>query len=210
MPVETLAALRGLDVPVSFIVGNGDREVLECARGVETEWYRQAQDSWRVPVKWNAEQLERDDVEHIAAWPNTCRVSIEGTGNVLFCHATPRNDTDCFTSLTHEKVLMPLFVGLDADVVVCGHTHMQFDRIVGGVRVVNAGSVGMPFAAPGAYWLRLGPEVEFRRTDFDVVAAAARIRATKFPQADAFAESNVLHPPSEASMLRVFTEGGLK
>jgi putative phosphoesterase len=209
MPVETLAALRGLDLPVSFIVGNGDREVLEYARGRETEWYQHAQDSWRVPIRWNAEQLARDDVASVAAWPNTCRLRIDGLGSVLFCHATPRNDTDCFTRLTREEVLRPLFTGLDVDVVVCGHTHMQFNRMVGSVRVVNAGSVGMPFATPGAYWLLLGSDVELRRTEYDVAVAAARIRETRYPHADDFAEASVLHPPSEASMLRVFTDSGL-
>src|ERR1700730_1351231 len=50
-----------------------------------------------------------------------------------------------------------------SDLAVCGHTHMQFDRRIGDVRVVNAGSVGMPYAEPGAYRLLLGPGVEFRR-----------------------------------------------
>jgi predicted phosphodiesterase len=44
-----------------------------------------------------------------------------------------------------------VFEHVRAHVVVCGHTHMQFDRWVGDARVVNAGSVGMPFGEPGAY-----------------------------------------------------------
>jgi predicted phosphodiesterase len=35
---------------------------------------------------------------------------------------------------------------IEPNLVVCGHTHMQFDRAIGGVCVVNAGSVGMPFS----------------------------------------------------------------
>ena len=46
-------------------------------------------------------------------------------------------------------------------VVVCGHTHRQFDRRIDRWRVVNAGSVGMPYEGrPGAYWALLGPGVE--------------------------------------------------
>jgi putative phosphoesterase len=56
--------------------------------------------------------------------------------------------------------------GVDADVVVCGHTHVQFDRRIGDTRLVNAGSVGMPYEhEPGAYWALLdGADVELRHT----------------------------------------------
>ncbi len=71
--------------------------------------------------------------------------------------------------------------------VVCGHTNMQFDRRVGGIRVVNAGSVGMPFEEPGAYWLLLGPDVQLRHTKYDLAKAADRIRRTKYPHPEDFA-----------------------
>ena len=93
---------------------------------------------------------------------------------------------------------------------VCGHTHMQFDRKIGSVRVVNAGSVGMPFGQPGAYWLLLGPRVELRHTAYDLTEAADRIMNTKYPQAKDFAENNVLRPPSEAEMLQSFARVELK
>jgi diadenosine tetraphosphatase ApaH/serine/threonine PP2A family protein phosphatase len=105
---------------------------------------------------------------------------------------------------------MPLFEDLHVSVVVCGHTHMQFDRMVGKTRVVNAGSVGMPFGEPGADWLLLGPDVELRHTDYDLVHAAEHIRGTKYPQAEDFAVRNVLQPPSEEEMLRVFSRAELK
>ena len=87
---------------------------------------------------------------------------------------------------------------------------MQFDRTIGTVRVVNAGSVGMPFGEPGAYWLLLGPDVELRRTSYDLERAAARIRATAYPKADEFASRNVLQPPAEADILAMFAKAELK
>jgi diadenosine tetraphosphatase ApaH/serine/threonine PP2A family protein phosphatase len=84
---------------------------------------------------------------------------------------------------------------------------MQFDRTVDGIRVVNAGSVGMPFGKPGACWLLLGNEIEFRRTEYDLDAAALRIRKTGYPPAEDFAANNVLAPPSEEKMLRLFEPG---
>lgn len=131
-------------------------------------------------------------------------MEISGLGKVLFCHATPQNPDDIFTRLTPEDRLVSIFAEADADVIICGHTHMQFDRVIGRRRIVNAGSVGMPFGDPGAYWLLLGPKVEFRRTEYDLESAAARIRKTQYPDGEEFAARHILHPPSEEEMLAAF------
>ena len=178
MPRESLRRLLALDVPVHCIRGNGDREVLARLRGEETE---SVPEQYREVFRWVASQLSEEDEARIAEWPATLRMDIPGLGGVLFCHATPRNDTEIFTRLTPEERLLPIFGGVDAQLVVCGHTHMQFDRMVGGVRVVNAGSTGMPFGNPGAYWLLLGPGVELQRTSYDLEAAAAQIRSNQLP-----------------------------
>jgi diadenosine tetraphosphatase ApaH/serine/threonine PP2A family protein phosphatase len=91
----------------------------------------------------------------IAGWPETLRMQVPELGEVLFVTPPPRNDTEMFTRLTSEDVLAPIFDPLNVPLVVCGHTHMQFDRTIGATRVVNAGSVGMPFqnrAPIGCYW----------------------------------------------------------
>lgn len=180
MPVETMDRLRELDIPAQFIVGNGDREVLAATRGAESKRLPQfALDA----IRWNAQKLDQHHKQWLASWPKTLALEIGGLGRVLFCHATPRDDNEIFTRLTAEERLLPIFAGLDAAVLVCGHTHMQFDRQVGNVRVVNAGSVGMRFGEPGADWLLLGPDgVELRFTPYDVAKADARIRATGYPQ----------------------------
>jgi predicted phosphodiesterase len=201
MAVEALELLLSLDVPARFLRGNGDRAVLELAESGETT---ALPDSYRPTAQWVAEQLTPPHRRVIAGWPDTIRMQIEGIGDVLFCHATPRNDRDIFTRLTDEVRLVPIFVPTAAALVVCGHTHMQFDRRIGGVRVVNAGSVGMPFGDPGAYWLLLSPNVRLMRTDYDLALAAERIRATAYPQASEFASGSVLQPPSEEKMLEVF------
>ncbi len=206
MPRETLACLLDLDIPIQFIQGNGDREVLAVMRGIETGG---VPEQFRESIRWNAQQLGAD-IHQLASWPETLRVQIHGLGDVLFCHATPRNDTEIFTRLTPEDRLLPVFEGLNVPLVVCGHTHMQFDRTIGSVRVVNAGSVGMPFGEPGAYWLLLGPDVQLRDTSYDLAKAAERIRDTKYPQAQDFAARNVLQPPSEGETLELFTRVELR
>jgi hypothetical protein len=87
---------------------------------------------------------------------------------------------------------------------------MPFDRTIGRTRVVNAGSVGMPFGEPGADWLLLGPAIELRHTAYDLEAAARAIRQTAYPDAETFAARSVLNPPSEAQMLEIFSRGELR
>ena len=192
MPRETIRCLLDLDIPVQFIQGNGDRVVLAQMAGTESS---EVPERFREAVRWVAQQIHPEYKPLLAGWPQTLRVQIRGLGEVLFCHATPRNDTEVFTRLTPEDRLLPVFEGVDVPVVVCGHTHMQFDRMIGRIRVVNAGSVGMPFGEPGAYWLLLGPDVQLRHTPYDLAKAAERIRDTKYPQAQDFAARNVLQPP---------------
>lgn len=210
MPRETLAHLSDFEIPVLFIHGNGDREVLARMAHTETDWYRSAPEQWRAPIKWTAEQLDPEHQRLLASWPPMIRVAVEGLGTVLFCHATPRNDTDCFTCLTPDEVLAPIFKQVSEPVIVCGHTHMQFERRIGALRVVNAGSIGMPFGEAGADWLVLGPDVEFRHTAYDLTKAADLFRQTTYPQAEEFAENYVLHPPSEEHMLEVFGRADFK
>jgi len=207
MPRETIARLLNLDLPVQFIQGNGDREVLEKRRGAETGT---VPEQFQEVIRWTAQQLHDEDEQLLVSWPGTLRLDILGLSEVLFCHATPRSDTEIFTRLTPEDRLLPVFEGLNVPVVVCGHTHMQFDRTIGKTRVLNAGSVGMPFGESGAYWLLLGPNVQFRHTRYDLAIAAERIRNTDYPQAQDFATGNVLRPPSEEETLKAFARAELK
>ena len=207
MPRESMALLRGLGIPARFLMGNGDREVLAARRGIETG---AVPEPFRDAIRWNARQLEDDDEAAIASWPATLTAGEPGIDDVFFCHATPRNDTDIFTRDTPDGPLLGLFAAVAAPLVVCGHTHMQFDRFVGETRVVNAGSVGMPFGEPGAYWLLLGPHVELCVTPYDLEAAADRIRKTGYPGAAEFAAKNVLAPPAEADMRTAFAKAALK
>jgi predicted phosphodiesterase len=208
MLAETLACLAALDVPAHYISGNGERIVLAQAAGADIS---EVPERHRAVIRWSGEQLRTGDEAWLRRWPATCRVDVDGVGRVLFCHATPRNDTEVFTRATPHDSLVPVFAGVDAPLVVCGHTHMQFDRMVGTVRVVNAGSVGMPFARPqGAYWLLLGPDVELRRSDYDFTSAADRIRATGFPLAEELAVRYVLDPPTEAETLALFAPAELR
>ena len=202
MSRETVSCLLDVGFPVHFIHGNAEVAVLDQMAGrnpaAVPEQY------WPI-LRWTAQELTEYQ-PLLASWPKTRRLDIAGLGDVLFCHGTPRDDNEVFTRLTPEERLLPVFEGLN--VVVCGHTHMQFDRMIGTTRVVNAGSVGAPFGEPGADWLLLGPEVGFRHTSYDFANAAERMRATNYPED--FAARYVLATPSAAEMLEMFTAASLR
>jgi putative phosphoesterase len=203
MPKECLTRLLELDIPAQFVKGNCDREVVTRMSGLSapSALPQQVQES----LSWVAAQLSPRHRSAMDEWSNTVTLNVGSLGKVLFCHATPQNDMDIFTKLTPEAKVISMLGSADAAVVVCGHTHMQFDRRFGRYRVVNAGSVGMPFAEPGAYWLLLAEDIVCKRTQYDVMGAAERIRETRYPQAGEFASRNVLQPPPEADMLQRFT-----
>lgn len=207
MPREAIAALLALDLPVQCIRGNGERWVLARRSGEESD---AVPEQAREVIRWVAERLAPDEARELASWPPLLTLEIAGLGRVVFCHATPRSDSELFTRLTPEERLRPVFEPSRAAVVVCGHTHMPFERRIGNVGVVNAGSVGMPFGEPGAHWLLLGPGIEPRRTRYDREEAARRVRATEYPQAEAFAAANILQTPSEAEMLELFESQALR
>ena len=136
----------------------------------------------------------------ISSWPLSLTLDRPGVGDILFCHATPSDDNEIFTHATPEDSLVSRFSGLAVETVVCGHTHMQFDRVVGGVRVINAGSVGMPFGQTGAFWLRIeGDDFALRRTEYDLDEATRVVEASGYPLPFPIAS-----PPSAEEMLALF------
>jgi putative phosphoesterase len=160
-PSETLARLRGLGDRVHWVRGNADRELTPGEEGLAPE----------EVVEAARAKLSEEEISFLHELPETQQV-----GEVLYCHASPRNDVDIFTERTPEERIAFLFEGLDVPTVVCGHTHTQYERKVAGVRVVNAGSVGMPYEEePGAYWLL---DLDHRRTPYDgAVLGATREEA---------------------------------
>jgi diadenosine tetraphosphatase ApaH/serine/threonine PP2A family protein phosphatase len=110
--------------------------------------------------------------------------------------------------VTPEARLREVLSGVEAPLVVCGHTHQQFDRRAGERRVVNAGSVGMPYEGEAAaFWLLLNPEVDLRRTAYDIEAAAAEMRATGFPDIDELMlRESLLEPTDPDRVARYFED----
>jgi predicted phosphodiesterase len=199
MPGETLDLLQSLGDRVVWVHGNCEREVVSAYDGVDVPGPNgeSARDC--------AALLERRHRDLLDGLPMTAVLDIDGLGPTLFCHASPRRDDEFVLVDSPVAVWNAALEGVEERIVVCGHTHMPFDRLVDGRRVVNPGSVGMAYGPPGAYWAVLGPHVELRRTAYDVAAAAARIGSGGHAHGAEWAREYVLEPPGDAEALEVFT-----
>jgi putative phosphoesterase len=159
-----------------FVRGNGDRDL----------------------SAWLREQLPVDAQAFLQGQPH-----VRVLGDVLYCHGSPRRDDEILTKVSPPERLRAALEGVEQSLVVCGHTHVQFETSAGGPRLVNAGSVGSPYEGRrGAFWALVdGLDVELRRTPYAVEAAAAAIRATAYPEAEQLA-GWLLEPvdPEEASI----------
>jgi putative phosphoesterase len=189
MPRETLERLISLGEGVRFLRGNTDREIVDRYDAWTSPETRYEEDVWARRIEWAARQVTDAQRDVLAALPTSVTIAVDGLGATLFCHGSPRSDDEVITSVTPPQRLDGILTHVTENVVVCGHTHVQFDRTHAGKRVINAGSVGLlREETPGAYWTLLGPDVVQRRTSYDLDDAARRIRATACPEADAFAD----------------------
>ena len=187
LPQETLALVRAIEIPCRFVRGNADR-------AVGTDWQ-----STRGP--WMASMHTKDDLAFLATFESTVAVAVDGLGTVCFSHGSPRSDEECVTERTPEERVREFMDGVDAQTVVTAHTHMQYDRRVAGIRLLSPGSVGLPYEGrSGAFWALLGPDVELRRTDYDVEAAVETMRATDDPRVEVIVEMMLQPPPREEAV----------
>ncbi len=166
-PAECLARLRQLGA--AFVRGNADRESPRAPAG-----------TW----EWISSRLDEEALRFLAGLPQT--FALKG---VLYCHGSPRDDDEILTRVSPDERFRAALEGVQERIVVGGHTHVQFERTIDGIRFVNAGSVGIPYEGRrGAFWALLdGEDVDLRQTPYAVDAAAIAIRASGYPGADQIA-----------------------
>jgi putative phosphoesterase len=170
---------EGVDAVVfggDFLCGPYPDETLELVQSVE------------------GAELLRGNCEREAEleWLRELPVAVALDG-VLYCHSTPSDDMPIVTAETPVDALDELFADASEDTVVIGHTHHQFDRSASRVRVINAGSIGMPYEGEvAAFWALVeNGEPLFRKTSFDVEAAVAALEASDWPGAAEFVAENL-------------------
>lgn len=111
-----------------------------------------------------------------------------GDLRVLLVHGSPRKINEYLYEDRPERSLERLLDQADVDVLVCGHTHIPYHRVLpSGRHVVNAGSVGKPKDKdPRACYITLSADarhlkVDFIRVTYDIEKTARAIEATDMP-----------------------------
>jgi putative phosphoesterase len=181
-PAESLALVSNLGLPTFYVRGNGER----------------------APDPFEAELLSDEELATIAAWPLSVSLPIDGLGDVLFCHATPRSDEELITAITPAAELGPVLASASEHVIVCGHVHVRFDRSVAGHRIVNPGSVGMPYEGSTgvAFWGVFGPDVELRQTSYDRDRLDRVLADSGYPHPDYFDQATAEEVTAHFERLR--------
>lgn len=201
LPRETIDHLMALGERAYFVRGNGDREIVEAFDAGSTGLSDEHDPAQRSAI-FVAAEISRAQRDFLAGFPETVRLDLDGLGRALFCHGSPRSDSEIITRVTPDERLREILGGVDERIVVGGHTHQQFDRTIDDWRLINAGSVGIPYEGrPGAYWALLGRDVELRRTEYDLDEALSELRAGGFPDLDEMLKESLVDPidPREVS-----------
>ena len=205
MPAETLDRLIQLDREIAFVRGNGERELVRAFDRPRRDDDEPGKGRRQHRLRWTASKLTQRHRDFLAGFTDPIVIAVEGLGPVLFCHGSPRSEDEIITAVSSEERLRGILDGVEQQVIVCGHTHHQFDRRVAGRRVINAGSVGMPYEGTTglAYWALLGPEVELRQTGYDFAAALQAIRSTGYPNREGLI-ADFERPPTAQEVAEYF------
>jgi putative phosphoesterase len=199
MPVAVLDRLVQLGSRCVLVRGNADRELVEVARGGVSDY---------PETVWAAGQLRPDQMELLAGLPHPVFQDVDGFGQVVFCHGTPRDDEEVVLVDTRLERWAEVFAELPSDVrtVVCGHTHMPFVRLVDRRLMVNPGSIGMPYGRSGGAWALLqSGQVQLRHTFVDIEAAVRQVvRGSNYPDRQSWADEYLRSVNSDADAIRAF------
>ena len=200
---EVMALLLDRDWPT--IQGNHDLIIGDLNTAASRPPFTERQN---VPViYWTWEQLRRAHIEYLRRLPHDLQITIDEAPPIHLFHGVPGNSFIGVTPEMADDQIAETFTPFTEEVLICAHTHRPLDRSVEGKRVLNGGSVGMPYNSdPRAQYLLLDLvrqegaltwQPTFQRIDYD-----------RSDVPDAFQRSGMLDeagPVSELYMRTVLT-----
>ena len=201
MPNETLETLFQIKDKIVWIGGNGDDDVLNaiCNKPLNSN----LSDNGRLLTDWVANQLGERFIDFLKELPLLYDLVLPGYGSICFCHATPKSKEEIFTPITNEQSIKEIFENINYNIIICGHTHVQFQLMANSIKIMNAGSVGMPFGRnKGADWILITPdEILFKNTQYDYMKAEKILMKTNYPAIENFVEQYIVHNHNEKQMI---------
>jgi predicted phosphodiesterase len=203
-PSETLARLQALP-DVAFLQGNTDRYLVTGRRPVfpirsPADWTTMpAQLAGRdANFRWTVERLSYADYEFLRDLPPRLEMEVPGYGRVVAVHATPTDDETSLFPHTPDDECRSHLVGLDARLMLYGHTHRPVDRTVGSIRLVNDGSVGLPLDGD--------PHPAYALLDFEAGQCNVTICRVAYDREAVIAELERVEHPARAWVSQILRE----
>jgi putative phosphoesterase len=199
-PKKTLELVRELNCPV--VMGNTDYYLLSTRTIADIEKSGRTPDEQTPMIleieNWCAAQIDEADRTFLRTFKPTIELNVEGL-KILAYHGSPKSFNDPITGTTPDETLRPYFENTEADLYMGGHTHEQFIRRHFTKRVMNPGSVGLPFVSNlgSNAGVNLGvaeyaileviqgePNVTFRRVRYDVGRLEQAAKASGMPHVE--------------------------
>lgn len=202
MGVEPAACIRAVkDLPeVKVIRGNTDRELVQGARSkmpLKEENFAEFAAQLRerdLSHAWTIEQMAWADAEYLLKLPPELSMPVEGYGQVSAFHAAPGDDEKGLLPDQPAHEVLDALLDREGRLAFCGHTHLPMDRDLGRWRVVNPGSIGMPFDGDQRAGYAIvtfengSASLDLRRVPYDVEGEIARVQASDHPAREKIAD----------------------
>lgn len=182
-PDEVVTTIRKTKAPC--IHGNIDLRVLEIKQQLKKSAFEDLAEEMQ-PFAWSYNQLSKKNRKFLRKLPEAMRIKFKGH-SFLLVHGSPAANDDPVYVDTPDERLMELASSVDAEFILCGHTHKPFSREVGRVLFINPGSIGRPIDHdPRASYAVMDIKkntvnVEFFRVEFNLPIAVDAIRQAGMP-----------------------------
>jgi predicted phosphodiesterase len=185
-PNEIVEAIRIRGIPT--LMGNYDQGVGnssdDCGCAYRT---LEAKVLGKQSIAWSNAHVSDGNKAFLRELPMQLTLQL-GDLRVVLVHGSPRKVNEYLYGDRPDSSFERLLDLVEADVMVCGHTHFPYHKVLpSGRHVVNAGSVGKPKDNdPRAGYVVLRANgcdlaVEFIRVSYDVEKTAQAIEATEMP-----------------------------
>lgn len=185
-PNEVIAAIKERNIPT--LMGNYDQGVGNNSDDCGCAYTNPVAEALgKRSIAWTNAHTSAGNKAYLRQLAGQIPLQL-GDLRVVLVHGSPRRINEYLFEDRPDSSLERLLAMVEADVLVCGHTHLPYHKVLpSGRHVVNAGSVGKPKDGdPRAGYVVLAANdrdlrVDFIRVSYDVERAARAIEASEMP-----------------------------
>lgn len=171
-PCDVVDMLADRSIP--SVMGNTDQWLLSGDASTASDI-----PAMNANARWAVRMLGQQRLAGISELPLRRIIEFDTVTLALF-HGSPRSTTEVISAATPRDSLQTMLNGIDASILVGGHTHVRMLRRIGTAEMVNPGSVGLGGTGPGT--ADLPPPRPSRGAEFAVLDATTERPVVSFHQ----------------------------